>query len=258
MAKIDQKVADTERRVKAKLNRLKNKGIRTGAINPLKNVEGLNAKQKQSYVYNLERFIDQQFIGGSDGTPIRRSVVQQIRYNERAINRQRAERYGYDKTPASEIRTFMGARRLDELQEIQKLNYGRVSTAPIPQRRIETLKSENAALNYLRNLQHIQTPEYSNKKMQVLRDNMEQRARAINSDRLLKILPQLTDQEIEELYSKSDFIEVLFWQSNAQINAHDLAEPIQQVMQFDNQEETLLDLITSLRSEQLRNLIPKK
>lgn len=251
MGKIDNEIAVEEKRVRAKISRLKNKGVNTGNINPIKNTENMTAKQKQSYVYKMRNFMDTGYIATEGGSPIKRSLVQQIRANERAINKERAEKFGYAGLDPKEIKTFMGARKLDELQEIQRKNRGRISAAPIPPRNIKAMNSEKAVQQYLSTLHRMQDPVYIADKIQILRDNMEERAKMIQSPELEAILPTLTDSEIEELYAKSDFIEVIFWGTNDKLAASDLAEVPQQIIQFEGQAETLLDYITTMRASKL-------
>lgn len=260
MARIDNRIAELERRVKRKLSRIKARGINTGSINPIRNYSGYTTRQKESYANRLAGFIDNPgYVAGEDGTPISRQLVLQIRYAERKTNQYRAKRYGYAEIPPSQQKSLMGDMTLQQFQfmgtrfnpKTRRYEYnsraGYAGSLPLPPHNIETFHSEKAAREYLERINRIRTPQYQSKQMETLIANIAKRAESMDSEALRAELKSLDPQELDELYSKSDFVQQVFIDSPPRANMEYMGEPIEQAIVIEDQENYLLDLIRRVR-----------
>jgi vacuolar-type H+-ATPase subunit F/Vma7 len=260
MAKIDDELKALERKIARKLSRIKSKGINAGAIDPRSNASGFTREQKQSYANRLKGFIDNPgYSRGEDGTPISNALIQQIRYTERAVNRQRAERYGYNTPQQRASKSLMGDMSVEQFQlmgtrynpKTGRYEYDsraqHAGSLPLPSHAVDTFHSAKAARQYLERLHKIQTPEYQNQKMKTLIDNIAKRANDMNSDALKKELREMTPAQLDELYSKSDFLAVMFIDSPPRKGNQYMGETIEQNIIMEDQESYLLELLARLK-----------
>lgn len=261
MAKIDERISALERKAKRKLSRLKSKGIRTGSITPIKNASGFTREQKESYARKLAGFIDNAgYSKGADGTPIPNSLIQQIRYNERKIDKYRAERYGYDREEAKKRKTAMGDMTLEQFhmmgtrfdpkkgKYVYNTRASHAGSLPLPEHDIDTFKSVKDARKYLSRLHTIQTEEYQNKKMETLIKNIHKRAEAYpDNEELQSLLKSLTLSELDRLYAESDFLDVLFIDSPPRKKNQYTVEALEQATFLDDQENILIETINKIK-----------
>lgn len=118
----------------------------------------------------------------------------------------------------------------------------------MPNHKIETFKSVKAATEYLKKLHKIQTKEFQTKQMQTLINNIINRAEAFDNPELKRKLKSLTAEQLDELYSKSDFIEQMFIDTPPRRNKQYSNEPVEQSMIMKDQDEYLLELINKLEN----------
>ena len=260
MARIDDEIRALEQKVGRKLSRLKGKGILTGSIDPRKNVRGFSASEKKSQAKKLKGFIDNPgYSKGEDGTPIPNALILQIRYNERKVNKQRAERYGYETDKKRAAKSLMGDMTVEQFQlmgtrynpKTGRYEYDsraqHAGSLPLPPHAVDTFHSAKAAREYLQRLHKIQTPEYQNQKMKTLIDNIAKRANDMNSEALKRELKALTPAQLDELYSKSDFLAVMFIDSPPRKGNQYMGETIEQNIIMEDQESYLLELLARLK-----------
>lgn len=272
MAKIDDKIKAAEKRAAAKVRRLKKQGILTGAIDPRMGArakKNMTAREKQNYVYRIEKFMDERYHKGAytevkDGiemhTPLSNRIVSQIRYTEKKVSQYRAERFGYAGKNLDEMPSLKGDMNLHQWQlmgtrydnKTKQYQYNPRSSisgaSPQPPHHLETFNSKAAAERYLERLHRQLSPEYQQQRLDTLLDNIAARADDMDSDVLREELKSLTPQQLDLLYSRSDFLDVLFIDTPPRTNDQYRNESIEHAIILHDQEETLLELIRKMKA----------
>ena len=204
---------DAERRVKRKLKRLQKKGVRTGSISPLGEVDTSNTRAVKRYTAELERFISRQtrFIAGRDGTPIPWGMWRDYRRLERAWNREHARWWG--RHGGAPFVTSAGA---SDMTIAERSAMGRVKGAPLGgvgyQRELtpEKVRGVNDLIKRTQILQKELSPTYQKERVKNLRKNLLAHVDSFNDERLPSMIRSLTNEQLVALQNTTNFVPLYY------------------------------------------------
>lgn len=206
-------VKDAERRARRKLARLRSKGIRTGSINPLHEVDPSNTRALKKYARELESFISRQtrFVAGRDGTPIPWSAYRDYKRIERQWNR------AHDRFWANFAdQPFITAFGESDMTIGQRSAAGHVKGAPygdIGYRRglmPDQIRSLSDLEKRQRILEKELSPSYQQKRVRQLRKNLMEHAESFNDPRVPRAIRSLTNEQLFALQNFTNFVPLYY------------------------------------------------
>lgn len=199
---------DLERRVRRKLSRLENKGIRTGSISPIKNIDTANTRSVKSYNKQMRDFMkrENQYVAGYDGTPIKEKDWREYQKLEKRRNEVHLKRLNdyRDKTLIGQDMTILQKAAItsrstifNAIEYMRNLTPEKVKGAKDLKRRTGILKRELSP-NYLRN------------RANRLREDVLKTIDIYNSSELKQKFEKLSNRQLQRLQNESLFVEDFF------------------------------------------------
>lgn len=222
---FEQAIKDAERRAKRKVRRLENKGVRAANLSPIKDTSDMTPGQRRAYKNQLEKFVSRKtrYVSGHDGAAISYDTARAIRNAERVLNEKREKLWKEVRTkPVLQPGAHMTAedwRRMTETYDPKTGTYKPNPKSPLyftefRQRDLGTLKSEKQAREYIKTLKHAATKGYEQTKNRVLRENAARVSLQLNEPGLAKKIRKLTNAQLYQLITRSDFVEAVFMNSD--------------------------------------------
>ena len=207
------RVKDAERRAKRKIRRLQKKGVATGSISPLKNVDPSNTRALNSYHKELEKFISRQtrFVAGYEGTPIPYASYRDFRRLERQWNKQHEKYWAQFAnkpflTAKGESDMTLGMRsRMTNIKGLpfKGIDYVRDTPAeklkglPDIERRSKIIKRELS-------------PTYQRKRITNLRRNLVNYASEFNDPEIPNMIKKLSNEQLFALQNFTSFVPLYY------------------------------------------------
>lgn len=234
-----------EKRAQQKLKRLQDKGVRTGSISPLKQVDTSNKGKVKAYIRDLERFNSRktQYVAGRDGTPLPAAEVRHYRQLEKQWNK--AHRKFWKKYADQPFYTPEGASdvslgELSSYVHVKGLPYGDINyERKFNVENIRGLKDLRRRINIMKTET---SPEYEQKRLQNLQVNMQDFARVMNDQRLIDMIEGMTDDQLLELWNNSDFVEI-FYHAYPGKNGN----TVSQAMDYESDVQHMLQLVEGVK-----------
>lgn len=204
---------DAERRVKRKLKRLQKKGVRTGSVTPLSEIDTSDTRAVKRYTAKLERFVSRQtrFVAGRDGTPIPYSAWRDYQHLEKRWNREHARWWGqHGGTP------FVTSAGASDMTIAERSAMGRVKGAPLGgvsyQRELtpEKVRGVNDLIKRTQILQKELSPSWQKQRVKNLRKNLLAHVESFNDERLPSMIRSLTNKQLVALQNTTNFVPLYY------------------------------------------------
>lgn len=215
-------VRDAERRAKAKLKRLRAKGVRTGSISPLRAVDLADTRAAKKYARELEGFISRstRFVAGRDGTPIPYQAYRDYKRIERQWNKE--HRKYWDRFASQPFITAYGESDMtlgqrSAVSHIKGLPFGDIgyerSLDPSAIRSVADLEKRKKIL------EREMSPSFQKKRIKNLRRNLLEHAASFNDPQLPSMIRKLSDEQLFALQNFTNFVPVYyrFLSTNAEV-----------------------------------------
>ena len=248
------RVRDAERRVRRKLKRLQSKGIRTGSITPLREVDPSNTRALKSYARELERFISRstRFVAGRDGTPIPYTAYRDYKRIERQWNMEH-NRY-WQKFADQPFMTAYGPADMTLGQRsaaahVKGLPFGDVDY----QRELlpDQIRSVKDLEQRKRILKREMSPSYQRKRITQLRKNLLEHAATFNDPRIPNMIRKLSNEQLFALQNFTNFVPLYYRYINT--DRDNVTGAQADAMDDETQKEHMI-----LTIQQVQNQYPKK
>lgn len=206
-------VSNAEKRARAKVKRLQSKGVRTGSIEPFREVDPTDTRAMKRYAQDLERFISRQtrFVAGRDGTPIPYNMWRDYQRLERKWNKVHNE-YWRNFAPRPFTTAYgqqdvtMG--ELSSQVHIKGQPYGDIGyerhLLPQQVRGIGDIKKR------MKQLKTEISPTYRIKRAKQLRKDMMKYADAFNDPSIPRMIRKLTYEQLILLQETTNFVPLYF------------------------------------------------
>lgn len=242
-------VKDAERRARRKIKRLRDKGIRTGSVEPFRTVDPSDTRALKSYADQLEKFISRstRFVAGRDGTPIPYAAYMDYKRVEREWNKEH-NRYWQNfaahpfLTAYGESDTSLGMR--SAMSHVKGLPFGNIDY----QRQLlpEQIRSESDLKKRMKILERELSPAYQRQRIAQLRKNLMEQAASFNDPRIPKMIKKLSNEQLFALQNFTNFVPIYYryMSTNVEIT---LGEDID-ATEHDAQVEHMLMLIEQVKS----------
>lgn len=229
-----------EKRAQQKLKRLQDNGVRTGSISPLKQVDTSNKGKVKAYIRDLKRFNSRktQYVAGRDGTPLPEAEIKYYRELEKKWNKAHKKfwkNYADQPffTPEGESDVTLG--ELSSYVHVKGLPYGDINY----QRNVsvENIRGLKDLRRRIKIMETETSKDYEQSRLKNLRINMQNFAHILNDQRLLDMVEDMTDDQLLELWTNSDFVEIFYHaypgkNGNAVSKAMDYEKDVEHMLQL--------------------------
>lgn len=215
-------VRDAERRAKAKLKRLRAKGVRTGSIDPLRSVDLSDTRAAKRYARELEGFVSRstRFVAGRDGTPIPYEAYRDYKRIERQWNKVHSKYWARFAahpfiTAYGESDMTLGQR--SAVSHVKGLPFGDIgyerALDPSAIRSVADLEKRKKIL------EREMSPSYQKQRVKNLRRNLLEHAATFNDPELPSMIRKLSDEQLFALQNFTNFVPVYyrFLSTNAEV-----------------------------------------
>lgn len=243
-------VADAERRARRKIKRLQAKGVRTGGISPLRDVDASDTWALKRYAKDLESFISRQtrYVAGYDGTPIPYETYRDFRRLEKRYNAAHAkwwDTYGQQPfiTAGGASETTIAERSL--AARLKGMAFGGASAyRETPAERLRGVKDiEKRSAIMHREL----SPSYQKERTRTLRKNLLAHAATFNDPRIPKMIRKLSNEQLFALQNFTNFVPLYYRYMSTNVEVT-LGEDIDAI-EHDAQVQHMIDTIEQVRSQ---------
>lgn len=243
-------VADAERRARRKIKRLQGKGVRTGGISPFRKVDTSDTWALKRYANDLERFVSRQtrYVAGYDGTPIPYGTYRDFRRLEKRYNAAHAkwwDTYGNQPfiTAEGASETTIAERSL--AARLKGMAFGGASayreTPADKLRGVKDIEKRSAIMR--KEL----SPSYQKQRVRNLRRNLLAHASEFNDPRILKMIRNLSNEQLFALQNFTNFVPLYYRYINTNIEVT-LGEDIDAI-EHDAQVQHMIDTIEQVRMQ---------
>lgn len=245
-------VADAERRARRKIKRLQNKGVRTGGISPIREVDVSDTWALKRYAKELESFVSRQtrYVAGYDGTPIPYSTYRDFRRLERKYNIQHAkwwDKYGNQPFITAEGASDMTIAERSLAARLKGMAFGGASAyRETPAERLRGVKDIEKRSAIMRKEL---SPSYQKERVRNLRKNLLAHASEFNDTRIPKMIRKLSNEQLFALQNFTNFVPLYYRYISTNVEVT-LGEDIDAI-EYNAQVQHMIDTI-----EQVRSLFP--
>lgn len=248
------RVRDAERRARRKIKRLQNKGIRTGGIDPFREVDQSNTRALNSYARSLEKFISRstRFVAGRDGIPLPYTAYRDYKRIERQWNKEH-NKY-WQKFANQPFMTAYGPADMTLGQRsaaahVKGLPFGNIDyqreLLPEQVRGVEDLRKRTQILK------REMSPTYQRKRITQLRKNLLEHAATFNDPRLPNMIRKLSNEQLFALQNFTNFVPLYYRYINT--DRDNVTGAQADAMDDEAQKEHMI-----LTIQQVQNQYPKK
>lgn len=251
------KVKDAERRAQRKINRLKNKGIRTGSITPFEKIDHTNTRALNEYAKRLEKFISRsnRYVAGYDGTPIEYSLYREYQQTRKQWEKRRDKFWNenYQKKiviERGESETTLA--RASYMADRFNMPFGGIRKQQ--REDISTLKRRDLIAR-IDLMKRDLDPKHEEKMAKRLRQNLYSVAQDNNADRVLRKLRGMSNYQLQQLAMLTDFTETYFDYINT--DQDNELGTINDAMELERMEEHMLLLIDNIKKLYPNRKVPK-